>query len=83
MMEVLAGTKSTLTLQPSSRYINFLIQNHRRDTNNSKADFAAGAVLISFGALLGKVSFTQMLLLTILEIFFYSLNEASIFYFNY
>jgi ammonium transporter Rh len=40
------------------------------------ADFAAGAVLISFGALLGKVSFTQMLLLTVLEVFFYTLNQA-------
>jgi len=41
-----------------------------------KADFAAGAVLISFGALLGKISFTQMLLLSVMEVFVYSLNEA-------
>lgn len=41
-----------------------------------KGDFAAGAVLISFGALLGKISFTQMLFLTIFEVFFFSLNEA-------
>lgn len=41
-----------------------------------KGDFAAGAVLISFGALLGKITFTQMMLLSVLEVFFYTLNEA-------
>ena len=39
-------------------------------------DFAAGAVLISFGALLGKVSLNQLLMISILEIIFYSLNES-------
>ena len=39
-------------------------------------DFAAGAVLISFGALLGKVSLNQLLMMSILEIIFYSLNES-------
>ena len=39
-------------------------------------DFAAGAVLISFGALLGKVSLNQLLLISILEIIFYSINES-------
>ena len=39
-------------------------------------DFAAGTVLISFGALLGKVSLNQLLMISILEIIFYSLNES-------
>ena len=34
-------------------------------------DFAAGAVLISFGALLGKVSLNKLLMISILEIIFY------------
>lgn len=39
-------------------------------------DFAAGAVLISFGAVLGKVSPTQLVVMIMFELFFYSLNEA-------
>ena len=39
------------------------------------SDFAAGAILISFGALLGKTSPLQMLIITVFESFFYSLNE--------
>ena len=41
-----------------------------------KGDFGAGAVLITFGALLGKVSLPQLWLLATLEIFVYALNEA-------
>jgi ammonium transporter Rh len=39
-------------------------------------DFAAGAVLISFGAILGKVSLFQLWAMATLEVFFYCLNEA-------
>eukprot|EP01005_Ploeotia_sp_CARIB1_P001407 NODE_33_length_2312_cov_386.715789_g32_i0.p1 GENE.NODE_33_length_2312_cov_386.715789_g32_i0~~NODE_33_length_2312_cov_386.715789_g32_i0.p1 ORF type:complete len:541 (+),score=94.95 NODE_33_length_2312_cov_386.715789_g32_i0:71-1624(+) len=38
-------------------------------------DFAAAAVLITFGAVLGKVSPLHMLLLGLLEIIFYSVNQ--------
>ena len=40
-----------------------------------KADFACGAVLITFGALLGKVSPTQLLLIGIMECGLFSANE--------
>ena len=40
------------------------------------ADFAAGAVLISFGAVLGKCSLFQLWVMTTFEVFFYCLNEA-------
>ena len=39
-------------------------------------DFGAGAVLITFGAILGKCSLSQLWCLATLEIFFYGLNEA-------
>jgi len=38
-------------------------------------DFAAGAVLISFGGLLGRITPTQLLVMAIIEILFYVLNE--------
>ncbi|GMF65264.1 unnamed protein product [Phytophthora lilii] len=38
-------------------------------------DFAAGAVLISFGAVLGKTTPTQLVWMTFLEIIFYAINE--------
>ena len=38
-------------------------------------DFAAGAVLITFGVLLGKVNPAQMLFICIVETIFFSLNE--------
>lgn len=39
-------------------------------------DFAAGAVLITFGALLGKISVEQLLILVPLELIFYAINES-------
>lgn len=39
-------------------------------------DFAAGAVLISFGTMIGRISADQLLLMCIIEIIFYSINEA-------
>ena len=39
-------------------------------------DFAAASILICFGALIGKVSFNQMTIIALLQLVFYSLNEA-------
>jgi len=39
-------------------------------------DFAAGAVLITFGAVLGKCSLSQLWCLATMELIFYSINEA-------
>lgn len=39
-------------------------------------DFAAGAVLITFGALLGKTSLLQMSFITLMELVFYAINES-------
>ena len=41
-----------------------------------RSDFAAGAVLITFGAILGKTSPLQMIFIALLELVFYSINEA-------
>jgi len=38
------------------------------------ADFAAGAVLITFGAVLGKVSPLQLVVIAVFEIVFYNIN---------
>jgi ammonium transporter Rh len=43
------------------------------------ADFAAATVLISFGAVLGRFSATQLLVMGVLEVVFYSVNEAVLF----
>ena len=59
---------------------NIVNNHHEKILLNIKSlitgDFAAGTVLISFGALLGKVSLNQLLMISILEIIFYSLNES-------
>lgn len=39
-------------------------------------DFGAACVLVSFGAILGRVTIVQLWVLATLEIFFYTLNEA-------
>jgi len=39
-------------------------------------DFGAGAVLITFGAILGKCSLFQLWVLALIEVIFYCLNEA-------
>lgn len=39
------------------------------------ADFAAAAVLITYGAVLGKISRVQLLGVGMLEIIFYTINE--------
>jgi ammonium transporter Rh len=41
-----------------------------------RAEFGAGAVLITMGALLGKTNEAQLMTLAIVETFFYCLNEA-------
>lgn len=39
------------------------------------ADFSTATVLISFGAVLGKTSPVQLLIMTLLEISIFSINE--------
>lgn len=39
-------------------------------------DFGAAAVLISMGALLGKINAFQLMMMAVFETFFYCLNEA-------
>ena len=39
-------------------------------------DFAAGAVLISFGAVLGKINIYQLWVMATFEVFAYCINEA-------
>jgi ammonium transporter Rh len=58
----------------------FIVGHHDVLHINVKAlvlgDFAAGAVLVSYGVLLGKVSFLQMLLIATFECIFYTFNET-------
>ena len=41
-----------------------------------QGDFAAGAVMISFGAVLGKASLPQLIVMMIFELIFYAINEG-------
>ena len=40
------------------------------------ADFAAGAVLITFGAVLGKVTPAQLMIIALIEVSVYGINES-------
>lgn len=40
-----------------------------------EADFACGAILISFGALIGKASMEQLVVMVLFELVFYAINE--------
>ena len=44
-----------------------------------KAEFAAAAVLVSFGAVLGKLNPLQMVVMALLEIVLYQCNELIMF----
>lgn len=44
-------------------------------THLIRGDFAAGAVLISMGAVLGRVTWTQLIWMAFFELIFYSINE--------
>ncbi|GFR72859.1 ammonium transporter Rh type B-like [Elysia marginata] len=57
-----------------------LVHNHGKSftvdvTSMLTADFASAAVLITFGALLGKTSPLQMVIITVVEIVVFSVNE--------
>ena len=43
-----------------------------------KGDFTAAAVLITFGAVLGKVCRLQLLVIAVIECIFFAINEALI-----
>jgi ammonium transporter Rh len=45
----------------------------------TEAEFCAGAFLISMGALLGKATFSQLMLIATFESVFFSLNAVIIF----
>jgi len=45
-------------------------------TNLAQADFCAFAVLISFGAVVGRASTTQLFVMAFVEVIAYSINEA-------
>ena len=44
-----------------------------------EAEFGAGAVLISMGAILGKCSLVQLFGMSCINVFFYTLNRAIVF----
>ena len=83
----LLGALSLQTGILMGHFFHCLLDNHWQTLSlNIKSlilgDFSAGAVLISLGATLGKISPEQALLMTILELVFFSLNEgiALVFY---
>jgi ammonium transporter Rh len=75
---------SAITIQQSILICGFmhcLFENHWEKIHMNiqsliTGDFAAGAILISFGALLGKASLSQLLIMIPCELIFYALNET-------
>lgn len=76
---------AALTIQWAMIAVNFIhkwYENHASEkialdvTSLITADFACGATLITFGAVLGKVSPVQMLVVVILEVIIYAANEV-------
>eukprot|EP00794_Sanderia_malayensis_P008262 gene8262-9145_t len=47
------------------------------------SDFTAGAVLITFGAVLGKTSRLQLLVIAIIEVIFFAMNETILVHYLY
>lgn len=81
LMAAFAVQWSTIT----SGLFTFIEQSHNNVTEYKisvsiesmvASDFAAAAVLITFGAVLGKASPFQMIIIAFFEIMFYSANEA-------
>lgn len=75
---------SAITIQYSiliNGFFHSLFKNHWEKltldiTSLITGDFACGAVLITFGAVLGKISVEQLLIVIPLELIFYSVNES-------
>lgn len=67
-----------LRVMNSMRYVNYITKNyiHRISmTRVIEADISAAVVLISMGALLGRTTPIQLLLMAIIEIVVYAANE--------
>lgn len=58
---------------PGTAFLSFLL--FLCNCSLINADFCAGAVLISFGAVLGKTGPAQLLLMALLETVLFSVNE--------
>jgi len=75
---------SALTIQLAILIVNFFhmaVEGHWHTIKLTvesliAGDFACGAVLISFGACLGRLTPTQLAVMAVLELIFYSANEA-------
>ena len=74
----MAWNKINLTVAEYVSYLMLLmmmmVDSHERSLVNG--DFAAAAMLISFGAVIGRVTPTQFLFMCIVEMVFYGLNNA-------
>lgn len=70
-MQLLLGWGGVVPSQHLIFYLFFIIRSYRI----INADFSTATVLISFGAVLGKTSPVQLLIMTVLEITIFSINE--------